>query len=115
MTIYQEDEAHELYDKDPTDDIEWYYTQKTISVVLTCDACNHKTECTVFSNMNDDFVNEYAWFCKVCACTLSGNAYWYPDYYKKDILVLRHIAACTNLILDEIKNLPENFGLFKVT
>lgn len=102
IVIYQEDEARNLYDKDPLEDLEWYYQQKGIAVITMCAACTHDTVCTVFCNSGlNHNTFRYAWFCEVCAHTYCGNAYWYPNQY--DLEMMRHVALCTNLILDEIR------------
>ena len=111
IVVYQEDEAREAFDKDPLEELAWYYEQKTIAVFTMCAACTHETICTVFCNSDLDCKLRYAWFCKVCAHTYCGNAYWYPSQY--DQKMMSHVALCTNLILDEIRNLPASFGLFK--
>lgn len=40
---------------------------------------------------------EEPWLCDVCADSLVGNAY-------PDVVVLRTIAACTNMVLKEIRD-----------
>lgn len=41
------------------------------------------------------------WFCEVCATTFSGNSHQYPDQYPA--VIMQHIAACTNIILMELR------------
>ena len=108
IIVYQEDEAREVFGKDPLEDLAWYYKMQkleevkthTLAVFTMCAACTHETVCTVFCNSDLDCKLRYAWFCKVCAHTYCGNAYWYPSLYDQEMM--RHVALCTNLILDEI-------------
>ncbi len=101
IVVYQEDEARQLYDKDPLEDLAWYYEQKGVAVFTMCAACTHETVCTVFCNSGFGCTLQYAWFCEVCAHTYNGNAFWYPNQY--DEKLMQHISLCTNMILDEIR------------
>lgn len=43
------------------------------------------------------------WLCRLCASTLAGNAYDYPEQYQGQAAVLKTICYVGNTILAEVK------------
>lgn len=44
-------------------------------------------------------------YCEVCAATLISSVHGYPQQHYEDGHILRCMAQCTNLILEEIRSL----------
>lgn len=62
-----------------------------------CEFCHYKTVTDEYSN-----AGKSAQLCEVCASTMAGNAYFYPNPHV-DADVLRMIAYTTNMILDALQ------------
>ena len=75
--------------------------------IYGCDACRMEVPVAPYDSSPfqrpkpEDGKN---WFCEVCATTFSGNSYVYPEQYPHELM--QHIAACTNIILMELRKSP---------
>ncbi|HJZ06361.1 MAG TPA: hypothetical protein VJ327_11025 [Patescibacteria group bacterium] len=68
-----------------------------------CEACRFETDDLTFYDHGPGYPEGAGhWICKVCACTMSGNAHRSPGCYK-EYEVLHMLSYCTNLILDALK------------
>lgn len=71
-----------------------------------CDSCHYKT--AALTRYDDRIAGlngrdkETAWLCKLCASTLAGNAYRYPEQYRDSGNTMRTICYVGNVILDAL-------------
>jgi ribosomal protein L37AE/L43A len=74
-------------------------------VVTNCHSCGFKTmslRAYRASELGSRKHNTHMWLCLLCASTLTGNAYEYPDQYD-NADVLKTICFVGNTILEEIR------------
>ena len=72
-----------------------------------CGSCGYEAElekCPRWRRTDGAEATDEVWLCKVCRNSPAGNAAMYPMNYPPDVAtVLQMMAACTNMILDEIR------------
>ena len=72
-----------------------------------CGACNFETKLTKSPRWRrSDGANatDEVWLCEVCENCYSGNAVMYPMNYSPEVsTILNSFAACTNMILAEMR------------
>jgi hypothetical protein len=73
-----------------------------------CDSCHFETRALVkyddrIAGLRDPSKTT-AWLCALCAETLAGNAYRYPDQYRESGNVMRTVCYVGNVILEALKS-----------
>ena len=67
-----------------------------------CNSCSFKTDVEEYPNCSIRMAQKTMALCALCAGTLAGNAYEYPDHYP-DRYVLQTICYVGNAILAELR------------
>ena len=68
-----------------------------------CEACQFETGALTRYDKYRNFPEkeEFKWLCEICASTMAGTAYEYPDQYpNREVMFM--MAWCTNRILAAI-------------
>ncbi len=67
-----------------------------------CESCGYETDLKAYSMCRSLPKSEYKWLCNLCAGTMAGNAYEYPEQYE-NVPLFQTVCYVGNAILDAVK------------